>query len=163
MSVMGVDLGIRKAASFVLDDEGRGHSHVIDLESSGCGRALQLLEVSSYVHDVAQMYQVDQVWIEDTLVGNNHKYSLQLTEVRGAVMAALALHVDVQVVNNKSWKKVVLQNGNASKDAVRDYIHVTHGDYAAICGDDQDLYDSCCIALYGRHIRATASGLRLVP
>ena len=124
MSMMGVDLGIHKAASFVLDDEGRGHPHVIDLSKTSSSRALQLLEVSSYVHDVAQMYSVSQVWIEDTLVGNNTKYSLQLTEVRGAVMAALALHCDVQVVNNKTWKKHVLGNGNSGKSDVRDYIHV---------------------------------------
>ena len=160
---MGVDLGIRKAAVFVLDGEDRGLPHVIDLEKTVAGRALQLLEISSYVHDVAGMYSVDQVWIEDTLVGNNQKYSLQLTEVRGAVMAALALHTDVQLVNNKTWKKHTIGSGNSGKEDVRDYIHVTHPGYAPFCGDDQDLYDAACIAIYGRQVRTRASGLRLVP
>ena len=72
------------------------------LMSTKCPRKLhvriQLLELSSFVHDIASLHQVDQVWIEDTLIGNNRKYSIQLTEVRGAVMAALALHVDVRLV-----------------------------------------------------------------
>jgi Holliday junction resolvasome RuvABC endonuclease subunit len=163
MSVMGVDLGIRKAAVFVLDGEDRGLTHVLNLEKSVAGRALQLLEISSYVHDVALMHKVDQVWIEDTVVGNNQKYSLQLTEVRGAVMAALALYSDVRLVNNKTWKREVVGNGNATKDSVRDYIHVTHGAYAPLCGDDQDLYDACCISLYGRQISERARNLQLEP
>jgi Holliday junction resolvasome RuvABC endonuclease subunit len=161
MTLMGVDLGIRKVACFVPGDV--PGAHVLDLTDTGASRALQLVELSSFVHDVAGLHQVDQVWIEDTLIGNNRKYSIRLTEVRGAVMAALALSADVQLVNVATWKAQVVGDGHASKDAVRDYIHVTHSDYAAVCGDDQDLYDSCCIALYGQQTRSRASGLRLVP
>jgi Holliday junction resolvasome RuvABC endonuclease subunit len=158
MTLMGVDLGIHKVACFV--PGGRPDAQI--LESSVGSRALQLCELSSFVHDMAGLHQVDQVWIEDTLIGNNRKYSIQLTEVRGAVMAALALHADVRLVNVATWKSQVLGDGHASKDAVRDYIHVTHPDYAALCGSNQDLYDACSISLYGLQIRERASGLRLV-
>ncbi len=160
MTLMGVDLGIHKVACFVPGDAPGAQSHHVH---SDANRALQLCDLSSFVHDMAGLHQVDQVWIEDTLIGNNRKYSIQLTEVRGAVMAALALHTDVQLVNVSTWKAQVLGDGHASKDAVRDYIHVTHSAYAALCGDDQDLYDAACISLYGHQIRQRASGLRLVP
>lgn len=161
MTLMGVDLGIHKVACFVPGDQ--PGAHVLQLDDTPLARAYQLLELSSFVHDVAVLHQVDQVWIEDTLIGNNRKYSIQLTEVRGATMAALATHCDVQLVNVATWKAQVVGGGHASKDEVRDYIHVTHSAYAALCGSDQDLYDAACISLYGRQIRERASGLRLVP
>jgi Holliday junction resolvasome RuvABC endonuclease subunit len=159
MTLMGVDLGIHKVACFVPGDAPGAQAHATHSEN----RAVQLCELSSFVHDMAGLHQVDQVWIEDTLIGNNRKYSIQLTEVRGAVMAALALHCDVQLVNVSTWKAQVVSDGHASKDAVRDYIAVTHPAYAALCGSDQDLYDAACISIYGRQIRERASGLRLVP
>jgi len=159
MTLVGADLGVRKVALFVPGDAPSAHVHEVRKETP---RSLQLLELSSFVHDIASLHQVDQAWIEDTLIGNNRKYSLQLTEVRGAVMAALALHVDVRLVNVTTWKAQVVGDGHASKDDVRDYIDVTHSDYAALCGSNQDLYDAACISLHGLQIRERASGLRLV-
>lgn len=157
---MGVDLGIHKIACFVPGETPAGQAHETVKTAS---RAVQLLGLSTFVRNMVELHDIDQVWIEDTLVGNNRKYSLELTEVRGAVMASLALLADVQLVNVATWKAQVIGDGHASKDAVRDYIHVTHSAYAALCGENQDLYDAACISLYGRQIRERASGLRLVP
>lgn len=163
MNVMGVDLGIRKAHIFVLLDDDRVHVAGMDM-GSDCelSRAYQLLTLGGYVREVMEFWGVDQVWIEDTIIGNNRKYSLQLTEVKGAVMAALALHADVRLVDNQVWKKAVVGHGNAGKDQVRDYIHVTHGAYAPLCEGNQDLYDACCIALYGRQIMERAKDIHLL-
>lgn len=160
MTLMGVDLGISKIACFVPGEtpDGRVHETIKTVS-----RSMQLLGLSTFVHTMVELHGVDQVWIEDTLIGNNRKYSIQLTEVRGAVMASLALHCDVQLVNVATWKAQVVGDGHASKDAVRDYIHVTHSAYAALCGENQDLYDAACISLYGLQIRQRATGLRLVP
>jgi Holliday junction resolvasome RuvABC endonuclease subunit len=159
MNVMGVDLGIHKVALFLWDGD---YPHAVAwVADPGFSRATQLHYLAGYVHDIARTFDVSQVWIEDTLVGNNVKYSIQLTEVRGAVMAALASQVDVQLVNVGTWKKDVVGDGHANKDAVKHYIHVTHGAYAPLCVDDQDLYDACCIALYGRQINERAAHLSL--
>lgn len=161
MNLMGVDLGIHKVALFLCDGD---VPHAVAWECpEGYPRSKELHHLAGYVHDLASTFDIDSVWIEDTLVGNNVKYSIQLTEVRGAVMAALAMHMDVRTVNVATWKKEVVGDGHANKDSVRDYIHVTHPDYAALCGSDQDLYDACCISLYGRQITERASGIRLVP
>ena len=158
---MGVDLGIHKVAIFLWDGD---LPHAMAWTApDGFNRAKQLHHLAGYVHDMASTFDVDSVWIEDTLVGNNVKYSMQLTEVRGAVMAALAMHVDVRLVNVATWKSKVVGDGHANKDSVRDYIHVTHGPYAPLCGDDQDLYDACCIALYGRSVLEQSTNLRLAP
>lgn len=160
MSVMGVDLGIHKVALFLWDDD---TPHAVAWATTDAyPRAQQLHNLAGYVHDIASTFDIDQVWIEDTLVGNNVKYSMALTEVRGAVMSALAPHMDVRLVNVGTWKKEIVGDGHANKDSVRDYIRVTHGAYAPLCGDDQDLYDACCIALYGRRVAERAADLRLV-
>ena len=52
-------------------------------------------------------------------------------------------------------------NGNADKDAIRDYIHVTHPAYALLCDGDQDRYDACCVGLYGLDVLAGSEGLKL--
>ena len=160
MNLAGVDLGVHKVAlaGFV-----SGDYHNTVWQTLATNRSLQLHELAMSVRDTFGFWHIHQVWIEDTLVGNNRKYSIQLTEVRGAVMAALAMDFDVRLVNNKTWKKQIVGDGNASKDSVRDYIHVTHGAYAPLCGSDQDLYDATCIALYARHINDQAQDLRLVP
>jgi Holliday junction resolvasome RuvABC endonuclease subunit len=115
---------------------------------------------------VATLHRVDQVWIEDTIIGNNRKYSIKLAQVMGAVLSHLGqirlnTGCDVRLVDNKSWKREIVGNGNSDKAAVRDYIDVTHPAYAALCGDDQDLYDAACIGLYGILICNRARGLKL--
>lgn len=158
---MGVDLGIHKVAMFGWDGEVPfAHATAVDPSWS---RAAQLHQLAGRVHDAALAHEVSGVWIEDTLIGNNRKYSLQLTEVRGAVMGALGRQWDVRLVNVATWKSQVVGDGHANKDSVRDYIHVTHGSYAPLCGDDQDLYDAACIALYGRQTMERARDLHLQP
>jgi Holliday junction resolvasome RuvABC endonuclease subunit len=159
MNLMGVDLGITKIAMVMSgetpDAQGwHGNPRV--------SRAVQLRQLGSCAYHFALSHEIDQVWIEDTLIGNNRKYSIQLTEVKGAVMSSLAYLCDVRLVNVSTWKKQVVGDGHANKDSVRDYIHVTHPAYAPLCGSDQDLYDAACIALYGRQIMDRASDLRLV-
>ena len=159
MNLLGVDLGIHKVAMFGWD----GDIPFVDVTTvdPGFSRATQLHILAGAVHDMADFHDCRSVWIEDTLIGNNRKYSLQLTEVRGAVMSALAMEADIRLVNVATWKSKVVGDGHANKDSVRDYIHVTHGAYAPLCGSDQDLYDACCIALYGRGVMEQSKHLQL--
>lgn len=157
---MGVDLGIHKVAVFIIAADQQVQVGVLDLETE-LSRAYQLRVIGSFVEEQAVMWDVDSVWIEDTLIGNNRKYSLSLTETKGAVMAALAIAADVRLVDNNTWKKQVVGHGRASKDEVRDYIDVTYPAYAPLCGDNQDLYDAACIALHGRAIMERSRDLHL--
>jgi Holliday junction resolvasome RuvABC endonuclease subunit len=163
MTVIGIDLGTRKVAVAVLTGDGLQRATAY-APAEGLSRGYQLLELGRYVHDQALFHDADQVWIEDVIVGNNHKYSLQLAQVLGAVLAALGVSpagLDVRLVGNKAWKKEIVGNGNASKDMIRNYIVDTHPDYALLCADDQDKYDATCIGLYGLAITDRARDLRL--
>jgi Holliday junction resolvasome RuvABC endonuclease subunit len=161
LNLLGVDLGVHKVACFGWDEE---LPYVWSWNApEDYARPNQLHAIAGQVRDLATFHDADAVWIEDTLLGNNVKYSMALSELKGAVMAYLASHVSVHLVNVGTWKKHVVGDGHANKDSVKDYIHVTHGAYAPLCGDDQDLYDACCIALYGRQTMEQAIALKLEP
>lgn len=169
MNLVGIDLGTHKisVAAFVEGDSGLtlydARTHDADPDAP---RDQVLNELGRFARDLVHTYQPSSVWVEEVIIGNNRKYSLQLAEVKGAVLSTLAMHrrntgVDIRMVDNKTWKREVIGNGNATKDQVKDYILVTHPAYAALCGDDQDCYDAACIGLYGFTVLERSTHLRL--
>lgn len=165
MNLIGIDLGIHKIslACFTGDQLVWADTHGVPPEQC---RSLQLRELAAFAHDITHMHGAESVWVEDTIIGNNRKYSIQLAQVMGAVLASLGaqhLHqgTDVRVVDNRVWKKAVVGAGHASKDQIKDYIHVTYPAYAPLCGEDQDLYDATCVGLYGLSIIERAKSLQL--
>lgn len=162
MRVLGVDLGTRKVATALFEGDELLHAFAFEV-SFHLARNQQLNTIGNHVCGQAVLHGVDSVWIEDVIVGNNRKYSIGLAQVQGAVMGMLPHIMDTRVVDNKTWKKHVVGNGNADKLAVRHYIDVTHPAYAPLCGDDQDLYDAACIGLYGGTVLERAADLHLQP
>lgn len=161
-TLIGIDLGVHKIALAVFIGNSLAVTH--SYESTAQERDQQLMQLGHYALDVVQLHAADAVWIEDVLVGNNHKYSLRLAETKGAVLGSLA-HLrpgcDLRMVNVKAWKKEVVGNGNAGKEQVSNYIVATHPAYAAVCDGDQDRIDATCVGLYGLRITARAAELRL--
>lgn len=165
MRLIGIDLGVRKIALALFVENELAITHAYEAIEE-LPRDMQLLELGHYALDLALLHDVDSVWIEDVLVGNNRKYSLALAETKGAVMSGLS-HLrplcDIRTVNVKEWKREIVGNGNAGKDMVSNYIHATHPGYAALCDGDQDRIDATCVGLYGLRITARASHLHLAP
>lgn len=165
MKLLGVDLGIRKVALTLFEDSKLMSARAWETPKD-VPRDAQLHELAAAVHDNAYLFDVDSVWMEDVLIGNNRKYSMQLAETKGAVSSGLyplriQFGTDIRTVNVGTWKKQVIGNGKASKEDVQNYIRVTHSPYAPLCGDDQDLYDAACVGLYGLLIHRRARDLQL--
>jgi Holliday junction resolvasome RuvABC endonuclease subunit len=165
VNLLGIDLGTRKVALAVFVESELVQAYVHETPEE-MARDLQLRELGGLAHDIGQLHGTDSVWIEDTIIGNNRKYSIQLGQVMGAVLAGmghlrLSQGTDIQRVDNRVWKREVLGKGHASKDEVKDYIVVTYPAYAPLCGDDQDLYDAACIGLYGLQVTRQAGELHL--
>ena len=168
MSLLGIDLGIAKIAVAVFSESGLGPSLIeVTAHTSECPtRDEQLAECAAVAHNMALLYDADWCFIEEPIVGNNSKYSLKLAQTCGAVMAGLShlrsqQALDIRLVGNKAWKKDVLGNGNSSKDVIRSWVMEHHPAYAALCGDDQDEYDACCVGLYGLGLLDRARQLTL--
>lgn len=169
MKLIGVDLGTHKIAMAVFIEEPGSGLILADTKvhvAQQLHRDIDLHELAEIAYHAGHFYDVDSVWIEDTIIGNNRKYSIQLAEVKGAVLSQLSrlrmsLGTDIRLVDNTTWKKQVVGDGHASKDQITDYIRVTHPAYAALCGDDQDLYDAVGVGLYGITILGRAKDLHL--
>jgi Holliday junction resolvasome RuvABC endonuclease subunit len=168
MTLIGIDLGIKKLAVAVFTDADHGENlvEVIAHESRCPTRDEELAEIAAVAHNIALLYNADWCFIEEPIVGNNTKYSLKLSQTAGAVMAGLShlrshQGLDIRMVGNKTWKKEVIGNGNSSKDVIRSWVIEYHPAYAALCGDDQDEYDACCIGLYGLGLLDRARQLTL--
>jgi Holliday junction resolvasome RuvABC endonuclease subunit len=147
MRVMGVDLGIAKVACSIWENEELVETQAVDM-SGITERTRQLSQLSRYIRREVDYHDVELVVIEDILIGNNRKYSIKLAQTMGAVLAGLE-HLDVIPVNVGKWKKEVIGDGHASKEAVRNYLLERDSAYADLCGSDQDRFDAACIGYYG--------------
>lgn len=157
MKICGIDLGINKIAYAVWDDDILIETYAY--ESKLPTRGQVLADLAGVIFDVRNQHIPDYWFIEDTLIGNNRKYSIQLSQTMGAVLAMLGEYGEdlVYQVNVSTWKKEVIGNGRADKDAVRMWIQDRSGAYSELCGWDQDRFDAACIGYYGYRIAQRAS------
>jgi Holliday junction resolvasome RuvABC endonuclease subunit len=126
-------------------------------ESDRNFRTTQLMDCAHKIVEAVHWYGPSSVWIENTIIGNNRKYSIQLSQMMGAVLAHLGPWSTIQgnavlLVNIGEWKLGSVGKGNATKEMVRDYINSLDPSYAALCDQDQDRYDAAAIGRYGHTI-----------
>jgi Holliday junction resolvasome RuvABC endonuclease subunit len=105
------------------------------------------------------------VFIEAPVLGRGGAHAtIPQAQINGALQAAThAAGATVMSVNNKTWKKDIVGNGNANKDEIaRWFRNNEHGLYAqwvttnrnGVAAPDQDMIDALCINLYGRQLIA---------
>lgn len=160
---MGIDLGQKKAAFSLVAD---GELMVTDAyESPAINQPMQLRDVAAWISDAADGLTPDYIFIEEPLMGNNRKYSLNLAKMYGAVLADLAwMDGFVRVtrivpVNVSNWKKMTVGKGNATKDMVREWLYERNSAYSGLCGNDQDRIDAAAIGIYGHGLTRLATRL----
>lgn len=159
MRTIGVDLGIRKLAFAVWDDDVLTRTDAY--EHHGGLRQVELADLASWFCYHARDLVPDQIFIEETLLGNNVKYSIKLAQTMGAVLSQLPGEVWARTltVNNKTWKREILGSGNADKSTVRIWLEDQSNAYSVLCGNDQDRFDAACIGYYGYIIARRAQAL----
>ena len=145
---------MRKAAVAICYDGELKSSTSITLKKGD--RQEELAFLAEWVS--SRLIMCDYIVIEEPLIGRGVRASLQIALTAGAVMSAVH-PIKSSFVPVKTWKKEVIGNGNADKEAVRMWLHNADGGYALVCGDDQDRIDASCIALYGAGLLDRASSL----
>ena len=84
---------------------------------------------------------------EAAIFVQNHKVAITLGYVVGAVwLSLLQAGIDTVKIDNRQWKKVVLNKGNATKQDIKDYAIDKWGDIFP----EQDFADAACIALWNK-------------
>lgn len=103
----------------------------------------------SFWHDLSKIYISEKkeekvfVAIEQAIFIQNPKTTVEIANVIGCVRTACFIHAfDVDVVDNRRWKKEILGNGNAKKSDIMAYAIEKWGDIF----EEQDFADAACIA-----------------
>lgn len=66
----------------------------------------------------------------------------------GALLSQLVPYGHATECSNSQWKKELIGHGRADKDTIRAWLASHHPALAEVCGEDQDLVDAHCIALW---------------
>ena len=89
-----------------------------------------------------------RVAIEAPIYKQNPKPTMQIAAVVYIARFICFLHgIECVPIQNKSWKKYVLERGNASKQDIFNFSNIFWGNVFV----EQDHADAACIALWGRY------------
>jgi Holliday junction resolvasome RuvABC endonuclease subunit len=89
----------------------------------------------------------DLVAVENPIFVNNIKATSGIAQVIGATKSSAARYnIPFMGVDNKSWKKAVLSNGNSTKEEIMAFA-LSNWDKKIIL--NQDIADASCVALWG--------------
>lgn len=151
--MMGIDLSSRKIAIVrLLGDD--CEVHTVEIEKLP-NRVDELWALQEGVEGLMEQFTSSWVYVEAPVVGRGGARPTVLqAQVDGIVQVAAVRfgHLGVYSVNNKTWKKDVVGNGNADKSDTKSWLAAHHPVLADLCGDDQDLVDAAGVALYGRTV-----------
>ena len=100
-----------------------------------------------FYHDFSRIKEAHFAAIETAIFIQNPKTTIAIANVIGAVWAfLLEQKVEVAIVDNKRWKKVIVGKGNASKEDIKTFAIDKWGDIFP----EQDYADAACIALWAK-------------
>lgn len=148
MNIVGVDPSSKKVAATITFDETRMEMRYLEFSHD-------IIEACSEAYDWAfalggELGPLSFTAIEQPVVGRGGVYStLRQTKVEGALLAGLKnAGMDTIEVNNQTWKKQVVGNGNAGKPLIALWVKEYWPNAFEYADGDQDLLDSAAINRY---------------
>lgn len=153
-AIVGLDPSSKKIAIAVSIDGKYPKLYVKSLKSKDIAEVCSV--AYRYVWRFVSMLREQDIevfmYIEEPVVGRGGVYStLRQTKANGAMLAgAVNAGAHVKGVNNQSWKKVVVGNGNAGKPKIEAYLAKANPELHMETNGDQDLMDALCIMKYGQ-------------
>ena len=138
MKVIGIDVNSKEVALAAMGN------YVLEFFSTIKIETLGLLVED--LKDVFGVYKPDRINIEDSIYIQNYKTSKMIAEIVSACkIACEQAGFEWEIVSNKSWKKQVIGNGNATKEQIRKVIAEK---YPQLQESSQDLIDATAIAMW---------------
>lgn len=159
-NIYGLDLSSRKVAIVELTEDGEGADTFT--VSKMAERHDELYSLWFDVMGHMGSLEPGWVYIESPVVGRGGAQPTILqAQVDSIIHIAAASydHLGCYSVNNKTWKKTIVGNGNATKSDVTQWLRSNHPSLAQLAHGDQDLVDAACVALYGREVVQRAQRL----
>jgi Holliday junction resolvasome RuvABC endonuclease subunit len=156
--IVGIDPSSRKLACCITI---RGREEDIDMrtftlsmdKAEACWQAFQWLR-DIIIEFRNNGYRVIFAFLEDPVSGRGGITTLRMiAETNGALMAAgRSEGIEVIKVNNSSWKKGVLGNGNTPKTKIPGLVHKLWPAAWRLAKGDADLIDAACINRFGEGV-----------
>ena len=149
-NVIGIDCGMRKLHCVILDSNSewiKGHEFISE-EKDGVKASYEIVNSFSKIFSVPdkQYWSIEAAFIEAPIYLQNAYTSFGIAAVAFKTEYVLQnLCIPVYRVDNKHWKKLVLNKGNASKKEIMDFAKDKWGGVA----QNQDMCDAAAIALFG--------------
>lgn len=152
---LGIDCGGRKLAWSVSNvDKLILVSH---FEAKKTDRASELSQCTEQLLNSIRGMEIDEVYVEEALIGKGVRASLQVAQMTGAVLQAFGATTQLTptLVPVDDWKKSVCGKGGINKEAVSAWMEGAHADWLDRCryvtptGLDrinQDEVDAICIS-----------------
>ena len=147
INVWGVDLGVRVLHLSKLSNNGN-----LSVQTIRVGKNIRWQEILELKSGLQDLFAADDVvFIEEPPMVRSSRIHGEMHQLVGLVSSE-SLPAHSFLVNVMTWKKELIGMGNASKPAITQWLKDHHPRYSAICGEDQDLIDATCVALYGREV-----------
>ena len=144
---LGLDCSTKAVHGILLDDE----ENIIEqykwgsTEKDFVDRFPQILE--KFQADLSTINITDLATVEAAIYIQNPRTTLSIAYVVGAIWSSLSLaNICSELVDNRRWKKDILNKGNAKKPEIKEFASAKWGDVFK----EQDFADAACIALWGK-------------
>ena len=141
---MGVDCS-SKGIHAVIIDSGCRLVNKFKIQYTTTDFSTRLTEIFDKFQTEISKINIRQTAIEKAIYIQNAKATIQIASVVTAIQ--LACHkqsLPCYLVDNKTWKKDIIGNGNSSKKDIMEYAINKWGDIFT----EQDYADASCIALH---------------
>ena len=95
--------------------------------------------VKEFSKDLSKINQVEFASIEAAIFIQNPKTTIAIANVVGAVWAFLLEQaITTSIIDNRSWKKVIIGKGNSSKDDIKKFAECRMIKYSDIQGKSHE-------------------------
>lgn len=145
MKILGCDCSTKLIGCSMLSDDG-----IIKLTTLLGGDSkdneTRAYKLYGLIKELLDTWKPDRVYIEQAVYLQNVKVTLTIDSVvNGVKYACIDKGITYWIIDNKSWKKDVLGNGNSSKEDIAKFAKMKWGEVFKT----QDEMDAACLAFYG--------------
>tara|TARA_R110000824_G_scaffold59762_2_gene160206 strand:- start:21958 stop:22425 length:468 start_codon:yes stop_codon:yes gene_type:complete len=142
---LGLDCSSKAVHGVVVNDR---EEIVAQLKSAGIGKEFEgrFDEIfHNFSEDLSKINLITNAAIEAAIYIQSPRATLAIAYVVGGVRVTLqGKSIPYNLVDNKSWKKVIVGSGNAKKPDIKSFAVNKWGDIFK----EQDFADAACIALW---------------
>ncbi len=142
---LGLDCSSKAVHGVVVNDQ---EEIVAQIKSAGIGKDFEgrFDEIfQSFSEDLSKINLLTNAAIEAAIYIQSPRATLAIAYVVGGVRVTLqGKSIPYNLVDNKSWKKIIVGNGNAKKPDIKSFAVNKWGDIFK----EQDFADAACIALW---------------